>query len=361
MNAYTFIFVWLILFTILANCVNVTVQENVMGNNVKRWNIIVALFAFLPVFLLASLGDPIKDTRLYISSFLNLPVSWEEVVVKFKEEESGQAFLIFGVLVKRFFGANVTIYRLFLATIHSLPLVLIFRKYSENYLLTVFLFVASACHVGWMMNGIRQFVAVVIIFAATPWLCERKYGLLIGTILLAYTFHITALVMLPVIFIVQGKTWNRKTICYIVIALIATYIFDKYTGSFEMLLVGTEFEGAITEFQRQGDDGTNPIRVLVNAIPMILAFLGRNHIRQENDIFLNICVNMSVITTGLYLISMVTSGIMVGRLPIYTSLYNCILLPNLISLIFTRDSRRIVNIVMIAFYICYYVVEMGIY
>ena len=61
-------------------------------------------------------------------------------------------------------------YFLVLALVHSVPVVLIFRKYSENYLMTIFLFVAGSYHVGWMMNGLRQFMAVVIIFAATLFL-----------------------------------------------------------------------------------------------------------------------------------------------------------------------------------------------
>ena len=183
---------------------------------------------------------------------------------------------------------------------------------------------------------------------------------MIATILLASTFHVTALLMIPVVFIVQGKAWNEKTVFYIVVSLIAMYIFDRYTGVMDFMLKGTEFEGAVENWQAIGDDGVNPIRVFVNAIPMLLAFLGRNHIKYENDTMLNICVNMSVITTGLYLVAMVTSGIMVGRLPIYTSLYNLILLPNLIPKMFNENSERMVRVLMIGFYMLYYMMEVGV-
>lgn len=359
MNAYNFIYVWLFLFAIMSNFMNMTVQESVQGRNVRRWNIVAAVVVFLPIFLLASLGTPESDTPLYIEIFKGITQSWNELLKKLSSEPSGQGFIIFQFFVKKLFGNNVTAFRLVLAAIHSLPVILIFRKYSDNYWMSIFLFVASACHISWMMNGLRQFMAVVIIFAATPLLCRKNYIQMIVVIFLASTIHISAWIMLPVIFIVQGKAWNTRTIFAIVASLIAMYIFDRYTGTFDALLIGTEFEGAVNEWKVMGDDGTNPIRVLVNAIPMILSFLGQKYIRNEKSPILNICTNMSVITTGIYLVSMVTSGIMIGRLPIYTSLYNFILLPKLIPLMFTKNSSRIVTILMCGCYIVYYLIEVG--
>lgn len=359
MNELNFIFVWIAGFLLLSNTTNVTEVEIIDGKEVRRWNLWMAALLFLPIFWIACFGTPRSDTWLYISNFENSSVNWSEFLIKLKEAESGQGFTVLQFVIKKIFGNNVDAFRVILALIHSIPLIFIFRKYSESYLMTIFLFVASGCHSGWMMNGIRQFIAVTIIFAATPWLLEKKYVPTVAVILFASTFHISALLMLPIIFIVHGKAWNEKTIFYIIVALIAMYIFDKYTGAIDFLLEGTEFEGATNAWRELGDDGTNPIRVLVNAIPMLLAFLGRNHIKAENDMMLNVCVNMSVVTTGLYLISMVTSGIMIGRLPIYTSLYNFILLPNLIPKMFTEESVRMVRLIMIGFYMFYYMIEVG--
>lgn len=359
MNELNFIFVWLAGWLVLSTVTDFTVWENVNGKMVRRWSKGAAFLVFLPIFLIACLGRARSDTILYVSSFEAFSSNWGDLIESLRTAESGQAFAILQFAVKKMFGNSVIAYRVILALIHSIPVVLICRKYSESYLMTMFLFVTSAVHVAWMMNGIRQFIATVIIFSGTPYLLKKKYLPMIALVLFASTFHVTALLMLPIIFIVQGKAWNEKTVFYIVVALIAMYVFDTYTGVMDFMLQGTEFEGAVDNWQAMGDDGVNPIRVFVNAIPMILAFLGRNHIKQENDAMLNICVNMSVVTTGLYLIAMVTSGVMVGRLPIYTSLYNLILLPNLIPKMFTEGSTRIVRLIMIGFYLLYYMVEVG--
>lgn len=359
MNELNFIFVWLAGWLVLSNMTNFTIIENVNGKYERRWGIAAAFLVFLPIFWIACMGTPRSDTWLYISSFERFPTEWSDGLEKILQAESGQAYDILQLLIKKIFGNNVVVFRIILALIHSIPLVMVFRKYSESYLMSIFLFVATACHTGWMMNGIRQFIAVVIILAATPLMIQRRLGVVALIVLFASTFHFSALLMLPVIFIVQGRAWNKKTIFYIVVALLAMYVFDNYTGVMDFMLQGTEYEGAVQNWQALGDDGTNPIRVFVHAIPMLLALLGRNHIKYENDIMLNICVNMSIVTTGLYLISMVTSGIMVGRLPIYTSLYNLILLPNLIPKMFTESSNRMIRLMMIVFYLIFYMVEVG--
>ena len=331
------------------------VQKNRLGTNQNRqWKLIWAIIAFFPVIYLVVFTAARSDTVLYLKIFQEISTSFEELKQVVLEHESGWGFLIFEILEKKVFGNNPIIFRLILALMHILPVIIVYRKYSNNYILSVYLFIASGCHIGWMMNGLRQFLAVSIIFAATSLLIERKYIKLIIIILIASTIHSSALIMIPVIFIVHGKAWNKKTMVFIILSIIAMYIFSKNINTFDMLISNTEYAGTGAAMVAAGDDGVNPIRVLVNAIPMLLALIGKRIIDQEDDIFINICVNMSVITTGIYLVGMVTSGIMVVRLPIYVSLYNFILLPYLAEKIFTPKSKDIFIILMIIFYFLYY-------
>ncbi|EGC75219.1 hypothetical protein HMPREF0490_01109 [Lachnospiraceae bacterium 6_1_37FAA] len=183
---------------------------------------------------------------------------------------------------------------------------------------------------------------------------EKKYVALIVIILLATTVHSSAFIMLPIIFVVQGKPWNKKTLLFIAITVVMMYLFSRYTGILDSMLVNTEYAGVMQNAAELGDDGVNPMRVLVNSVPAILAWVGRKSIDRDNDLVINLCVNMSIITTCIYLIAMVTSGIMLGRLPIYTSLYSFILLPYIIKRIFTVTSYKLVYIFMIVLYFAYY-------
>ncbi len=354
MNIYYFIFIWIALFAFFSQQIRVKYSVNINGEIVLRWRFIYAFLAFAPVIYLAAFTAPRSDTVLYLTIYQNLPESWESFKALVRDSESGIGFLFFEWIINRLSSGNEYAFRIAIAAVHCIPVLYVFRKYSDNYLISLYLFVASGCHIGWMMNGLRQFMAVSIIMAATPFLLKKKYVLTILFILLAATFHSSAILMLPVVFIVQGKAWNKKTLLFIAVAVIFMYAFSRYTWLLDSMLQNTEYEGIMENAAEMGDDGVNPIRVLVNSIPMLLALFGRKYIDKENDAVTNMCVNMSVITTGLYLIAMVTSGIMVGRLPIYTSLYSFILLPHIIKTIFKKSSAQIITILMIAFYFLYY-------
>lgn len=359
MRSYLFIFVWIAIMAFFTNKSNINVPLRVDGKIEYRWSLVIALIVFFPVFYLAAFGRPISDTVAYLTIFDEIPVGKEEILQKLSEANGGKGFIVFQYLIKSFFGTNRTAFRVTLALLHAIPVVVVFRKYSENYLLSLFLFVATACHISWMMNGLRQFLAVTIIFATTPMLVKKKYVWVIAAILLATTIHTSAIIMIPVVFIVQGRAWNKKTIFYIIAAIVAMYLFGRYTSLLDSLLVGTEYENATSTWVALGDDGVNPIRVLVNAIPMLLSIVGFKHIEKDNKA-INIFINMSVITTGLYLIAVTTSGVMMGRLPIYTSLYNCILMPYLIKKMFDQKSTFLVELALIVFYFVYYCVETGV-
>lgn len=360
MSEYSYILIWIAVMAVISYLVttNYYIEEN--GHIRNRERIVFAFLVFFPVFFLTVFGTPVGDVPLYLHTFHDLPQSFWGLSGLLKGESiKGPGFVTLGVLVKALFGDNEIIYRLTIGLIHSIPVVLIFRKYSDHYMMSIYLFVATACHVGWMMNGLRQFMAVTIIFMATPLLIKRRYIPMIMIILLASTVHSSAIFMIPVIFIVQGQAFNKRTILYMLIAIIATYIFSKNLALSDYVLQGTEYEGAITSWVAMGDDGVNPIRVVVNAVPAIMAFWGRRYIWDEDDPSINIFVNMSFITLGLYLVAMVTSGIIIGRMPIYTSLYNCILIPYLIDKIFEKNSATLVKFLMIGFYLVYYRFEVG--
>ena len=138
------------------------------------------------------------------------------------------------------------------------------------------------------------------------------------------------------------------------------FILSRNSALMDLLLGETEYAGAVTEMQKMGDDGVNPLRVLVSAVPALLVFVQWKHIRREENQVIHICVNMSIITVGLNLIAMVTSGILMGRMAIYTSLYSFIIMPYLIRNAFTRESRKLVNILMVMLYFVYYCFERGV-
>ena len=94
-------------------------------------------------------------------------------------------------------------------------------------------------------------------------------------------------------------------------------------------------------------------------MPTILALLGRKYIKFANDKVVNICVNASIVSSALALLSMGTSGIFIGRLPIYCSLYsNGILLPWEINAFFTEKSAHMVKVIVVLCYTAFFYYQM---
>lgn len=357
MSIYYSVFIWLIVMVFISQQKNVMYKTCVNDQDVYRWKFFYAFLAFFPVMYIAAFTIPRSDTIAYLATYRELPTTFQGLFSRLVNSDSGQGFIILEWIISKIFRKSESAFRVILVLLHSIPVLYVYRKYSDDYLASLYLFLATGCHLGWMMNGLRQFLAVSIIMAATPLILKKRYIPLIGLVLCAATIHTSALIMLPVIFIVQGKPWNKKTLVLIVLSVIMMYLFSKNTNLLDSMLVNTEYSGMMQTVSEMGDDGTNPIRVLVSCVPAILAWIGRKNIADDNNEVINMCINMSIITTCIYLVSMVTSGIMIGRLPVYTSLYSYILLPYVIKKIFTPQSYKLVYLSMIVLYFMLYLYE----
>lgn len=334
----------------------VTKKEIVCGKTVTRYNWIFALIAVIPlVFFAGTRSKTIGDTGSYMSVFDNAPASISEIPDYIGNMNKDQMFYAMTVAIKHFFGNSYKVYFTLIALFQAVVLASVLRIYSENYLISLFIFFASADYMSFMNNGIRQFIAVCIIFGASQYIFERKYIHAFISVIIAAQFHQSALIMLPIILIVQGKPWNKSTTIILLFALLSMAFVGNFTNILESMLSETNYSNIVTSWKEWGDDGTNPLRVAVYCVPSLLSILGLRYIREDNNPVINVCTNMSIVTVGLYVISMVTSGVYIGRLPIYVSLFsNCILLPWEIRNIFNRETSVFINNSMIICYILFY-------
>lgn len=316
--------------------------ETVLGQKVERYNLFLAAIVFLPVFLFTSLGEIRGDIWAYVEGFESLNESVSDVFKIWWQIDKGPGFLLIEALIKQFVGGDRTAFRIVFGLIQSIPLVLIYRKYSEDYIFSIFLFISSWCYNGWMMNGLRQFVASCIVFAALPLLVKRKFVPLIVVILFAMSVHKAALIMVPVVFLVHLKPWGKLTIISLIALAVVLYF---YIGHSDWM----------NEETLQAAKGSNPLRIVIAAIPVVIAFIGRKKIASNNNRLMNICINMSAITVIIYIISSLTSGIMTGRLPGFTAIYNFILIPYLAKDVFDESKSKIIKLFFVLFYIAYFV------
>lgn len=358
MTIYVFMLIWVIIFGILANATSKTVcvdSENMIYE--QRVNLFFALITFSVIIFFASLRSSVADTGAYISMFKSYPSDLSQIDGLLNGvAKRYPGFLVLTVLLKKF-TSDYNVWFTIIAVISGICVMIPLYKYSSNFGVSAFLFMAS-CQFSWMFNGMRQFLVASIIFACTGLVLRRKFIPYAIIVCLLSTIHTSALILIPMYFIVTGEPWNKRTMLFVGAIILAVLFTSKFTGMLEDVVENTDYATSMEEF-KETDDGTSIMRIAVESVPVIIAFVYRNRIKDKLTPIIKLSINMSLVASGLYVISKIArSGIMLGRLPIYFSMYNLILLPWLIKNIFNKEEKRLVYYLMIVLYIAFFYYQM---
>ncbi|MGN0268952.1 MAG: EpsG family protein [Lachnospiraceae bacterium] len=317
---------WLIIWLVGAGfvfkmIVNNEKKELVLGKYEYRWSIGSALLLVAPLIIWCAFRtNDFGDTGAYRDNFNAAPLAisgWNSYMQTITKDKG---FFWIMLVLKQIAGSSDIMYFFILASVQIVTLAMVYRKYSCDYWFSIFVFVASTDYISWTFNTVRQFTAVALIFGATTLMLRRKYVPMIFLILIASTIHGSALLMIPFLFILDGKAWNKRTIITMIVTVLVIVYVNQFTDVLQNLLEETQYNNVVNDWKYYQDNGTNPIRVLVYSVPLLMAVIGFKAIQQENNPVLNMATNASILTTLLYVISMFTSGIFIGRLPIYVSL-----------------------------------------
>ena len=358
MTIYVFMLIWVIIFGILANVTSKTVcvdSENMIYE--QRVNLFFALMTFSVIIFFASLRSSVADTGAYISMFKSYPSDSSQIDGLLNGvAKRYPGFLVLTVLLRKF-TSDYNVWFTIIAVISGICVMIPLYKYSSNFGVSAFLFMAS-CQFSWMFNGMRQFLVASIIFACTGLVLRKKFIPYAIIVCLLSTIHTSALILIPMYFIVTGEPWNKRTMLFVGGIILAILFTSKFTGVLEDVVENTDYATSIEEFN-ETDDGTSIMRIAVESVPVIIAFVYRNRIKDKLTPIIKLSINMSLVASGLYVISKIArSGIMLGRLPIYFSMYNLILLPWLIKNIFNKEEKRLVYYLMIILYLVFFYYQM---
>ena len=344
---------WMFFVSVLGHMEGMQRRENVLGKEARRATWTYALIVMLPLIVLAVMrSNYFGDTPAYIDDYRSIPSFMSGKLDYIRAHTKDTGFYAMGALVSIFAGAHFKYFFLLIALVQGYALIKLYRKHSEDYWLAIFVFVATTDYLSWMYNGIRQFFAVAVTLYAFEPIIRKQYIKAAVIIAFASLFHQSALMMIPIMFIVQGRPWNWKTLLVIMGTVVAMSASGIFTDTLDSVLANTQYRNVVSDWRGGGDDGSNPLRVLVYSVPTILSLLCRDQIIKSKDRAARIACNMGIMSTALYLVSMVTSGIYIGRLPIYCSLYaNGILLPWELKYAFGRSMRSTAIVCYVLFYV----------
>ena len=356
MSVYYFMLAWVIVWGIMSQ---ITSKQVCVGNETyeNRSQLFFALASFSAIIFFAGMRSYVGDTAAYIRMFDNYPILANAHDVIFDESAREPGFRLFSILIKTYISNDPNVWLFIIATISGICILYPLYKYSCNFGMSVFLFMTT-CQFSWMFNGMRQFLAAAILFACTTLILKKKPIPYIIIVLILSSIHTSALIMIPAYFIVESEPWSKKTMLFIGCIILVMLFTSQFTSILDTVVENSDYASSMDEF-KDTDDGTNPIRILAESVPVIIAFLYRNKIKDKLTPIIKISINMSLIASGLYIISKVAkSGIMLGRLPIYFSLYNLILLPWLLKNTFEKKERRLITFTAIVCYLAFFYYQM---
>lgn len=229
--------------------------------------------------------------------------------------------------------------------------------YSMDLRLSLYLFVTSGIF-AFSMNGLRQFIAVSIIFASIKLVLENKKKTFFVVVLLAMTFHSSAIIFIPMYFLLKTKVFSYK-VTFLLLGICISLIFADMTLPFLFSFLGDTDYGVYEEVVLAGKDGANGIRVLVEAVPCLLAlflyFMKDKEVFHSNRL-LTILTNLSFYNFIFYVLAM--QSWIFARVSIYFSIFNLILIPLLLHEFIIFKNRLLLKYCIYLLYFIYFYYQM---
>ena len=324
--------------------------------NTPKPNFIGFLIPCVVMILYAGLRRTIGDTYYYIHMLEVLVENGNPVPAWGK---SSFLFSLFQYLCIAFGGEDYSpLFIMVSALLTYIPVFLLFKKYSPDFFLTLFFYFVTGTYFS-AMNGIRQYIATGIVLLATKYLfSERKSDFIkfLVFVVVASLFHTSALIMIPVYFLCRRKAWSASTFIMILGGVAALIFVSLFLPQFMEIIEDTSY----SQYNEGGwfidgtEGGTNILRVLFHAIPMLLSAIFYKDLRKSGPV-VDILINLSVFHFAVYIVSLYNW--VFARFAFYTYPFMCILLAFLFSTVLRNSKQRWLKICLYGAYLLFFILE----
>ncbi|MDN4526732.1 EpsG family protein [Fictibacillus fluitans] len=307
-----------------------------------RPNKLLVFVAFLSLVLVSGLRSNIGDTYFYKHTYEISDFTWDYIL--------NQKDIGFGILQKllKMFSNDPQVLIFTTALITNLLIIMVLYKYSRMIELSIFVYITGGLYLV-SMNGMRQCLAAAIVFTATKYLLNGDWKKYMLIVLFASLFHESALVLIPIYFIARFKAWSKGTLFLLFLSVLVVAAFDQFSTLLFSAIQDTQYG----HYQDFSEGGASTIRVAVNGAPLLVAFFGRERLRElfpKSDYI----INMAIIGFVFMIVS--SQNWIFARFSIYFTLYQMILISWLV-LLFRKKDQKFFYYVLLICYLAYYYFE----
>ncbi|MCL6572367.1 MAG: EpsG family protein [Bacillus sp. (in: Bacteria)] len=303
-------------------------------------NLIFTLGVLLSLVLVSGLRANIGDTFFYKHAFEVNKFNWDQI-----KDQSNLGFWLLQMVLK-WFSEDPQILIFTTAAITNVLIIFNLYKYSRMFELSTYVYITGGLYLV-SMNGIRQVLAAAIIFTATKFLIKGNWIKYMLVILVASTLHESALILIPIYFLVRYKAWSKVTFFLMFLAILLVIGFEQFSSLLFSTIGNTQY-GHYQNFQ---EGGANIIRVVVYAVPLIIAYFGREKLRvifPDSDYIVNMAL------TGLVFMFISTQNWIFARFSIYFTLYQIILVSWIVKLFHEKEQKFVYYGLLVFYFLFYY-------
>lgn len=356
-------YVLLLLFasTILAywasNKQNATDEKT--GKSFSQRTISLSSIAFITLLIVlvcfGGLRTYANDTSTYLSNFNHkIPNSFSAIKNIDWSLGSNPLFSVYQIVLKSLFTTNGQVFIFVSSLLTITSMVLFFRKYTENFGFSIFLFISFTVY-AFTLGAMKQTMATAIAIWAVPLFISGKRIRAFVLIILAMFIHPYVVVYFALFFLYKN-IWDKRAVIIILATLAISFVFTSFIAGLLNFtsLIGDEYDSSMFS-----GAGINVFRVLVYWVTPILSLVYREQIREKDSKFLNVCINLSLVSACFVLLASFGGANMMGRLANYFDIFTCIALPAIINCSDKNSNEKSVITILaflgfVGFYIMFY-------
>ncbi|MEG1254504.1 EpsG family protein [Clostridium sp.] len=216
---------------------------------------------------------------------------------------------------------------------------------TDNIFLSLYFYITTYMYYG-TMNGIRQYIACSILLLGYKNLINGNFKKYLLYIIGAFLFHSSALIMIPIYFIVRQKSDSIWNIVIFLTTLMAMLFYDTFLEILFTILNDTRF-GYYKDYLIGDSNGANILRIIVWMLPVILIFLYKDRARKVFGDKIDIVINLCYI--GAIFMLLASKHVFFARICMYFDAYYLILLPKLSSMFDNKTNKFMTIIIMIGY------------
>lgn len=311
------------------------------GRRCRVWDDGAFLLLVLLLSLFAGLRTNYNDTAAYIAGYRTTPTL--------------AGFFAKADNLNPFKNPLFHFYQSFLKTVTENPQLMIFslsvlaqslllgffRRYSEHFLFSVFLYFTLGTFV-FSLAAMKQVTAMAILTLAFGPLEKKQWGryyLVVLTAALVHTYAI-AFAVLPLF---RARPWSLFTFAFIAITGVVMVNFESAITQF--MEQANELGKTLAEYEVFGDATINVFRLGVYAVPPMISFVFRKWVLRGASGMDHVLIHMSIISLAFMSLGTQAGANMFGRMANYFELGTVCCLPWMLKRTFDERSYRFVSAV----------------